>query len=66
MEETPKETKGLTEWVGDHPAIVRVFLLALAALNPWISYTIYSQHPLIASLNAAMTAVLALGVILTW
>ncbi len=63
MEETPKETKGLTEWVGDHPAIVRVFLLAL---NAWISYTIYSQHPLIASLNAAMTAVLVLGVILTW
>ncbi len=66
MEETPKETKGLTEWVGDHPAAVRVFLLALVVLNGWISYTIYSEHPLMALLNATMALVLVVGVILTW
>ncbi len=54
------------EWVADHQRIVSVFFLALAALNGWISYTIYSQHPVMATANAAMAAILVLGVILTW
>jgi len=38
----------------------------LAALNAWISYTIYPQHPVMALANATMAAILVLGVILTW
>ncbi len=56
----------LRDWVGEHHRAVCTFLFALAVLNGWISYTIYSQHPLMALANAAMAAVLVLGVILTW
>lgn len=56
----------LRDWIADHRHVAAVFLLLLAGLNAWISYTIYPQHPHMALANAAMAAVLVLGVILTW
>ncbi len=55
-----------TDWMADHRRIVGMFFLALAALNGWISYTIYSQHPYMALANATMAAILVVGVILAW
>jgi uncharacterized membrane protein len=54
------------DWIGKHQRIVSVFFLVLAALNGWVSYTIFSQHPIMALTNAAMALVLVVGVILTW
>lgn len=54
------------DWIAGHRRIVCIFLLALAGLNGWISYTIYSEHPGMAVANAAMAGALLLGVLLTW
>ncbi len=37
---------------------LRLYLIALALLNLWISYTIRAEHPVQATVNAAMAAVL--------
>jgi len=56
----------LRDWLVEHPHVLAVFLLVLAALNGWISYHIFPQHPLLALANAAMALILALGVLVTW
>lgn len=56
----------LRQWTDDHFKLVGTFLLVLAGLNLWVSYTIFSDHPIMAAANAAMAVILALGVILSW
>jgi hypothetical protein len=56
----------LRQWLDDHFKFVGTFLLILAVLNGWISYTIFPEHPIMALANGAMAAMLALGVILSW
>lgn len=56
----------VTKWLEGHPRLVGIFLLILAALNGWISYTIFYEHPIMAAANAAMAVLLATGVILSW
>ncbi len=44
----------------------RLFLFALALLNLWVSYVIFSVRPLLASVNAGMAAILLLLLATTW
>lgn len=61
-----EEVLMLRRWLEDHFRFVRAFLLILAGLNLWISYTIFSDHPVMATANAVMAVALAWGVILSW
>ncbi len=56
----------LRHWLENHFKLVGAFLMVLAALNLWVSYTIFPDHPVMATANAVMAVVLALGVILSW
>jgi hypothetical protein len=56
----------LRDWVADHPRIVGVLLLHLAAMNFWVAYTSLVHHPILALLNAGTAAVLTIGVVLAW
>jgi hypothetical protein len=42
-----------------------ILLLVLASINGWMAYTLYAQHPIMASANAA-AAVIVPGVIFFW
>lgn len=53
-------------WVDDHFKFVAAFLLILAALNLWISYTLFADHPIMAAANATMAVILAIGVVMSW
>jgi len=53
------------DWIPEHRRIVGMSFLTLAALNGWISHTIYLQHPCMLVANAPMAGALVLGVILT-
>jgi membrane protein CcdC involved in cytochrome C biogenesis len=53
-------------WVDDHFKLVRAFLLILAALNILVSYTLFTDHPIMAAANATMALILAVGVIMSW
>jgi len=46
--------------------IMYMIFLALAALNGWASYQMFTVCPLFAIPNAAMAALLVLFVIVTW
>ena len=52
------------KWFEDHPAVLGIFLLVLAVLNGWLA--IFSEHPILASVNGAMAVVLALAVVFFW
>jgi hypothetical protein len=56
----------LKRWLEEHCKFFGVLLLGLAALNGWVAYAIFSDHPIMASANAAMAVVIALGVALSW
>ena len=56
----------LKEWFEEHFKLFGVLLLMMAALNAWVAYAIFPEHPIMASANAAMAVVIALGVILLW
>lgn len=64
--ERKEGTAMLRKWVAEHHRIVCVFLLALAVLNAWVSYMLFSQHPIMALANGTMALILILGVIFTW
>jgi len=50
----------------NHRRIIYMIFLALAALNGWASYQMFTTYPLFAIPNAAMAALLVLFVIVTW
>lgn len=56
----------LRDCIADHRHVAAVFLLLLAGLNAWSSYTLFPQHPYLALADAAMAAVLVVGVIVPW
>jgi hypothetical protein len=56
----------LKKWLEEHLKLVGVLLLGLATLNGWVAYAIFPEHPIMASANAAMAVVIALGVALSW
>jgi uncharacterized SAM-binding protein YcdF (DUF218 family) len=43
-----------------------ILLLVLAPINGWMAYTLYRQHPIMASANAAAAVVIVPGVIFFW
>jgi hypothetical protein len=43
-----------------------ILLLVLASINGWMAYTLYAQHPIMASANAAVVVVIVPGVIFFW
>jgi len=43
-----------------------ILLLVLAPINGWMAYTLYAQHPIMASANAAAVVVIVPGVIFFW
>ena len=44
-----------------------ILLLVLASINGWMAYTLYAQHPIMASANAAAVVVVIVpGVIFFW
>ena len=49
----------LKKWLEEHLKLFGVLLLFLAALNGWVAYAIFSDHPIMASANAAMAVVIA-------
>jgi hypothetical protein len=53
-------------WIANHPDVVRVFLLSLAALDVQISYALFPDYPHLPLVNAALAAILVLGVYLSW
>jgi hypothetical protein len=61
-----KELLALKRWLDDHFKLAGTFLLILAGLNGWISYTIFPEYPIMAAANAVMAGTLAVGVILSW
>lgn len=56
----------LKKWLEGHLKVFGVLLLALAALNGWVAYAIFLDHPLMALGNGAMAVVIVVGVILLW
>ena len=56
----------LKKWLEEHLKVFGVLLLALAALNAWVAYAIFPEHPIMALANGAMAVVIVLGVILLW
>lgn len=56
----------LRDWMLNHRRIIYMIFLALAALNGWASYQMFTTYPLFAIPNAAMAALLVLFVIVTW
>jgi len=56
----------LKKWLEEHLKVFGVVLLALAALNGWVAYAIFPEHPIMALANGAMAGVIILGVILLW
>ena len=49
----------------DHRAL-GIMLVILAPVNAWMAYTLYPQHPLMASASAGMAVVIVAGVVLFW
>ena len=56
----------LKECFEEHYGLVRVLLLVLAAINGWVAYAIFPEHPIMALANGAMAVVIVLGVLLLW
>ncbi len=56
----------LKEWFEEHYELVRVLQLVLAAINGWVAYAIFSEHPLMALANGAMAVAILLGVLVFW
>jgi hypothetical protein len=56
----------MKKWLGEHLKLFGILLLVLSALNGWVAYAIFSDHPIMGSANAAMAVVIALGVALSW
>lgn len=56
----------LKRWLEEHYKFFGVLLLILAALNGWVAYTIFPEHPIMAAANATMALVIVLGVVLLW
>ncbi|MCL5005938.1 MAG: hypothetical protein M1404_05340 [Acidobacteria bacterium] len=54
------------KWIEKHFKLFGVLLLVLAALNGWIAYRIFLEHPIMALANGAMAVVITVGVILSW
>ncbi len=54
------------EWMTSHRRIMYAIFLALAGLNGWLSYLLFDAHPILASANAVMAALLAVFVVCTW
>ena len=46
--------------------VLGLLLLVLAPINGWMAYTLYAQHPIMASANVAVAVVTVPGVILFW
>jgi hypothetical protein len=46
--------------------VLGILLLVLAPINGWMAYTLYAQHPIMASANGALAVVIVSGVILFW
>lgn len=46
--------------------ILGILLLILAPINGWMAYTLYAQHPIMASANGALAVVIVAGVALFW
>ncbi len=59
-------TMNTSRWSPRVVQIVRGFLMALAVLNAWISYTIFPQHPVMAVANAIMVVILVYIIVLAW
>jgi hypothetical protein len=56
----------LQKWIEKHFKLFGILLLVVAALNGWVAYAIFPEHPIMASANGAMAVVIALGVALSW
>ncbi len=56
----------LKEWFEDHYKLLKVVLVVLAALNGWIAYAIFPEHPIMASANASMAVVIIAGISFSW
>ena len=56
----------LKEWFEEHFKLFGVLLLMMAALNAWVAYAIFPEHPIMASANAAMAVAILLGVVVFW
>jgi len=54
------------EWFEEHYKLLRVLLLALAALNVWLAYAILPEQPIMAFANGVMAAVIVFGVSVSW
>jgi hypothetical protein len=53
-------------WFIKHFKLFGTLLMALAALNGWMAYAVFLQHPVVAFANGAMALVIVLGVVLFW
>ncbi len=56
----------MKKWLEEHLKLFGVLLLVLAALNGFIAYAIFPQHPIMALANGVMAVAIILGVILLW
>jgi hypothetical protein len=54
------------KWIDRHFKLLGVLLVGLAALNAWMAYKIFLEHPIMAFANGTMAVVITLGVILSW
>jgi hypothetical protein len=52
------------QWIEKHFKLFGILLLVLAALNGWVAYEIFPEHPIMALANGAMAIVIVAGVIL--
>ncbi len=56
----------LNEWFEKHYTLLKAVLLILAAVNGWIGYRNFADHPIAGSANCAMAVLIVLGVLFSW
>lgn len=49
-----------------HFKLFGALLLILAALNTWVAYAIFPEHPMMALANVGMAAAIVFGVSVSW
>jgi hypothetical protein len=54
----------IEKWIYNHPALARLVLLALAGINAWSAWHIFSRSPILGLAQGTLSILLLLGAIL--
>lgn len=55
----------IEKWIDKHPVVARLVLMALAGVNAWSAWHIFSRSPILALAQGTLSIFVLLGAILT-